>query len=173
MRHRKTKTISSIPHAQRKALTRALVRSLLIYEQIKTTGKKAKIASIYTEKIITLAKKNDLHSKRLAFAFLQDHKLVKRLFEDIGPRFSKKTGGYTRVIKAGPRKGDGADLNFVELTVRKENIRLKKAAKVKSTQETSVQKQPAAKQPSAEDQASKKGLRQSLRKIFKKEHDTR
>ena len=82
---------------------------------MKTTLAKAKEARPLAEKMITLAKKNTLHTKRQALRFLTKEKTVKKLFEEIGPRFSERPGGYTRIVKIGPRMGDGAQMAMFEL----------------------------------------------------------
>lgn len=99
-----------------KATLASMARSVLIYQSIRTTKKKAMAAKPLVEKLITLAKENTLAAKRRAYAILGDHKLVQALFADIGPRFHKRTGGYTRVIGMGNRRGDGAQLSILELT---------------------------------------------------------
>jgi len=115
MRHlvkgRKLRRTSS----HRKALLRNLVTSFLEKERVKTTLAKAKEARPLAEKMITLAKKNTLHTKRQALRFLTKEKTVKKLFEEIGPRFSERPGGYTRIVKIGPRMGDGAQMAMFEL----------------------------------------------------------
>jgi len=101
--------------SHRKALLRNLVTSFLEKERLKTTLAKAKEARPLAEKMITLAKKNTLHTKRQALRFLTKEKTVKKLFEEIGPRFSERPGGYTRIVKVGPRMGDGAPMAMFEL----------------------------------------------------------
>ena len=101
--------------SQRKALLRNLVTSFLEKERIKTTLAKAKATRPLAEKMITLAKKNTLHTRRRALSFLYKKSVVKKLFEDIGPRFSERPGGYTRIVKIGPRAGDGAEMAVLEL----------------------------------------------------------
>lgn len=171
MRHRKKNNKFSRPRAQRKALLRGLVRNLFIYERIKTTKRKAKAASSCADRLISLTRRGDLHSKRLAFVFLQDHKVLKKLFQDIGPRFKNVEGGFTRILHLGARKGDGARTALLELTVIKEKKRhkRKKAKEVekvhKEEHATSLKEAPKKSTP------SRAGLRQSLRKIFKKERD--
>jgi len=101
--------------AQRKALMRSLVTSFLEKGRIKTTKAKAKALRPVAEKMITLAKKGTLHSRRKVLSFVYKKDVVKKLFEDIGPRFSERPGGYTRIIKLGPRAGDGAEMALIEL----------------------------------------------------------
>ncbi len=118
MRHRKTgrKLNRSAPH--RKAMFRNMVTSLLEREHIETTDAKAKELRRYTERMVTLGKKGTLHARRQALSFVRDAKVVKKLFEDIAPRFADRPGGYTRVTKLGIRRGDAAPLSVIELTER-------------------------------------------------------
>jgi large subunit ribosomal protein L17 len=131
MRHRVKGKKLRRDSAQRKALLRSLVTSFLEKERIRTTLAKAKATRPIAEKMITLAKKNSLHSRRLAIRFIYKREVVKKLFSDIGPRFSERPGGYTRIIKIGPRAGDGAEMAFLELigTEFKKKEKKKKAAK--------------------------------------------
>ncbi len=117
MRHNNSgKKLSRNP-SHRKALLRNLSKALLEYGRIRTTETKAKELRGVVESLITLAKKNDLASRRLAFRDLGSHQLVKKLFDEIAPRFAGIPGGYTRVIKlAMPRPGDCAPMAIIELT---------------------------------------------------------
>jgi large subunit ribosomal protein L17 len=115
MRHRVKGKKLRRDSAQRKALLRSLVTSFLEKERIRTTLAKAKATRPLAEKMITLGKKNSLHSRRLALRFLYKREVVKKLFDEIGPRFSERPGGYTRIIKVGPRAGDGAEMAILEL----------------------------------------------------------
>jgi large subunit ribosomal protein L17 len=101
--------------SQRKALLRSLVTSFLEKERIRTTLSKAKETRPIAEKMITLAKTNSLHARRQALQYIYKKDAVKKLFEDIGPRFTERPGGYTRIIKLGPRAGDGAEMAILEL----------------------------------------------------------
>jgi len=101
--------------AQRRALLRSLVTSFLEKERIRTTLAKAKAARPLAEKMITLARKDTLHAKRQALSFIYKKPVVKKLFEELGPRFSERPGGYTRIVKIGPRAGDGANMAILEL----------------------------------------------------------
>lgn len=115
MRHRLANKKLGRDSAQRKALLRSLVTSFLEKERINTTLAKAKALRPVAEKIITLAKKNSLHARRKVLRFVYKKDVVKKLFEDIGPRFTERPGGYTRIIKTGQRAGDGAQLSIIEL----------------------------------------------------------
>lgn len=101
--------------AQRRALLRNLVTSFLEKERINTTLAKAKATRPLAEKMITLARKNTLHARRRALRFIYKKPVVKKLFEELGPRFSERPGGYTRIVKVGPRTGDGAEMAILEL----------------------------------------------------------
>ena len=117
MRHSNSgKKLSRTP-AHRKALLHNLAKALLIHGRIRTTEVKAKELRGVVEPLISLAKRNDLHARRLAYRVLCDYALVKRLFDEIGPQFAGVPGGYTRVMKlAMPRKGDNAPMAIIELT---------------------------------------------------------
>src|SRR5437870_5497787 len=101
--------------AARNALFRSLVTNVIEHERIITTVPKAKAAKPLVEKMITLAKRDTLHSRRQAAAFLATPSAVKKLFDKLGTRFGQRNGGYTRVIRLGNRKGDGAEQAMVEL----------------------------------------------------------
>ncbi|WP_291318733.1 50S ribosomal protein L17 [Desulfonatronospira sp.] len=117
MRHRKSGRSLSRNWEHRKAMFRNMARSLVTHEKIKTTLPKAKELSKVADRLVTLALRGDLSAKRQAYKVLGDHKLVKRLFDDIAPRFEKHQGGYTRVVKyAMPRVGDSASLAMIEFT---------------------------------------------------------
>ncbi|WP_432735594.1 50S ribosomal protein L17 [Maridesulfovibrio sp. FT414] len=120
MRHKKSGRKFNRSSSHRNAMLKNMVRSLLTYEHIRTTEPKAKELRSSVEKLITLALRNDLHSRRLAYKTLENHSLVQRLFDEIGPRYNGG-GGYTRIIKlAEPRKGDCAPMCIIELTKRAE-----------------------------------------------------
>jgi len=99
----------------RKALLRGLVTSVIEQERVITTVPKAKAAQPLVDRMITLGKRDTLHSRRQAAAFLNTPASVKKLFDTLGTRFGQRNGGYTRVVKLGPRKGDGAEQAMLEL----------------------------------------------------------
>jgi large subunit ribosomal protein L17 len=101
--------------AARDSLLRGLVTSVILEERIITTVPKAKAAKPLVEKMITLAKEDTLHARRQAAAFLRTPDSVKKLFDKLGTRFGQRNGGYTRVVRLGPRKGDGAEQAMLEL----------------------------------------------------------
>jgi large subunit ribosomal protein L17 len=94
---------------------RNLVTDLLRYEHLSTTQAKAKEVRGFAEKIITLGKRNDLHARRQALAFVSDKKVVAKVFDELAERYSERPGGYTRIIKLGPRLGDAAPMVRLEL----------------------------------------------------------
>jgi large subunit ribosomal protein L17 len=106
--------------AQRKALFRNLITNVLRHERIETTEAKAKAVRADVEKMITLAKRGDLHARRLALRTVSDKKVVAKLFETLGPRYQERNGGYTRIIRLGPRRGDAAEMVLLELVDRAE-----------------------------------------------------
>ena len=101
--------------SQRKALIRAQVTSLLQNGKIVTTEAKAKEVRCIADKMITLGKKNTLHSRRQALSYITDKEVVYKLFEEIAPKYADRNGGYTRVLKMGPRRGDAAEMAVIEL----------------------------------------------------------
>lgn len=102
------------PTDQRNAMLRNLVTSFIKSGKIQTTVTRAKEARSITENMITLAKKGDLHSRRQALAYITEEEVVKNLFDNIAPKYADRKGGYTRMYKVGPRRGDGAELVILE-----------------------------------------------------------
>jgi large subunit ribosomal protein L17 len=115
MRHRNAGTKLGRNTSHRRALLRNLVTSVIIEDRVETTVAKAKAVRPLVEKMITLGKKGDLHSRRQALAFLMTDDSVKRLFETVAPRYGDRQGGYLRIVKTGFQKGDGAEKAFIEL----------------------------------------------------------
>lgn len=101
--------------AHRKAMLRNLVTDLLREGRIQTTEFRAKEARRQAEKMITLGKRGDLHARRQAMAYIYDESIVTKLFEEIAPKYADRQGGYTRILKLGPRRGDAAEVVFLEL----------------------------------------------------------
>jgi len=116
MRHRVAGRKLSRHTQHRELMFRNMVVSLLTHERIKTTLPKAKELRSWADKIVTLGKKGDLAARRRAFDLLRDRDAVKKLFEEIAPRFKDRQGGYTRIYKTGRRLGDAAPLSLIELT---------------------------------------------------------
>ena len=100
---------------QRRAMLRAMVTYLLENGQIKTTITRAKEVAPVAEKMITLAKKNDLASYRQALGFITKEDVAKNLFQELGPKYAERNGGYTRVVRIGPRRGDAAEMAIIQL----------------------------------------------------------
>ena len=103
------------PTDQRKAMLRNLVTSFLKHGKIETTETRAKETRSIAEKMITLAKRGDLHARRQVLAYVTEEEVVKNLFDNIAPKYTERNGGYTRMIKVGPRRGDGAETVILEL----------------------------------------------------------
>lgn len=105
----------NLPTDQRKALLRNLVTSLLENGRIETTETRAKETRSLAEKMITLGKTNTLHSRRQALAFITKEDVVTKVFDEIAPKYADRNGGYTRIVKIGPRRGDAAPMAIIEL----------------------------------------------------------
>ncbi len=110
--------------AHRKMLYRNLVTSLFKHERIQTTVPKAKEARIVAEKLITFAKKGDLHSRRMAARKVNEPEVLQKLFAEIGPRYAERPGGYTRIMRMGPRRGDAAEIAILELVDGKARLKV-------------------------------------------------
>jgi large subunit ribosomal protein L17 len=115
MRHRVVGRRLKRDQGARRALFRNLIGELIRHERIQTTEARARAIRGDAEKIITLAKRADLHARRQAMRMVTDADTVKKLFDEIGPRYADRPGGYTRMIKLGPRKGDAAPMVMLEL----------------------------------------------------------
>ena len=103
------------PTDQRRAMMRAMVTFLLEKGRIETTVTRAKEVRSMTEKMITMAKNDTLHSKRQVLAYVTKEDVVKKLFDEIAPKYKERSGGYTRVVRIGPRRGDAAEMAIIEL----------------------------------------------------------
>ncbi|MEO1328229.1 MAG: 50S ribosomal protein L17 [Pseudomonadota bacterium] len=123
MRHRNAHRKLGRTHSHRKAMLANMACSLIEHEQVKTTLPKAKELRPYVEKMITLAKRGDLHARRLAASKLQQQPAVKKLFDALAERYRERPGGYVRVLKAGFRYGDMAPMAIIELVDRDEEAR--------------------------------------------------
>ena len=163
MRHRKIGRSFSRTWSHRKAMFRNLVTALLDHEQIVTTEAKAKELRRVADKMITLGKRGSLHARRQAAAFLHGPLVLRKLFDELAARFQDRPGGYTRIIKLGPRRGDNAPLAMIELVVRGEA----KAAKAPAPAEKKkAPPKPAPKPP--EKKAEKKPEKKAAKKPEKK-----
>lgn len=169
MRHRKTVPKLGRTSSHRKAMFRNMVTSLFREERVVTTVPRAKEARRVAERVITFAKRGDLHARRQAARVVKDNEVLQKLFEDIGPRFAERPGGYTRILKTGFRKGDNAPMSILELVdarvaveaepeaAEKEPKKKKAAAKGgKKKAEPAAEKKPKAKADKKKPKASKK-----------------
>jgi len=138
MRHQKTGRKLGRNSSHRRAMYRNMTTSLFKHEQLETTDAKAKELKPIAEKLITLAKKGDLHSRRLALSYMKDKSVTHRLFEEIKDRYIKRQGGYVRIIKKGRRRGDGANLSIIQL-LPEEIKKKKKGKKAKSADEKNIE----------------------------------
>jgi len=120
MRHRKSGRKLNITSSHRKALFSNMANSLFKHELIKTTLPKAKELRSFAEPLITLSKEDNAAKRRLAFARLRDREIVTKLFNELGPRYKNRAGGYLRIMKCGFRPGDDAPMAYVELVDRVE-----------------------------------------------------
>lgn len=100
--------------SHRRALLRSLVTQLVLHGRIETTEAKAKAVKPLADKMVTLGKRGDLHARRQAAAFLMEPEAVQKLFSDIAPKYAERSGGYTRILKTGPRRGDAAPMAIIE-----------------------------------------------------------
>ena len=140
MRHRKTGRKLGRNSSHRKAMYRNMVTSLFKYGQLETTDAKAKELKPIAEKLITLAKKGDLHSRRLALSYMNEKSVTHKLFDDIKNGYLNRQGGYLRVLKNGFRRGDGAAVSIVQLLpaeeTKKKKTKKSKPAEAKSDVES-------------------------------------
>jgi large subunit ribosomal protein L17 len=142
MRHRNAHRKLSRNTSHRRALLRNLVTDLLEHGRLMTTLPKAKEVRPLAEKMITLGKRDSLHARRQVQAYVMREAIAKRVFDTIGPKFADRNGGYSRIIKLGNRKGDGADLAIIEL--------LGSELEVKKAERAEKAKEKAAKKPKEE-----------------------
>ena len=144
----------------RRALLRNLATDLFRHERLKTTLPKARELRPFAEKLITLARRDDLHARRLVLRQISDKTIVKKLFSTLGPRFAARPGGYTRALKLGPRPGDGADMAIVELVgseptftkKKKDETKTRRGRKAKAEEKAQA---AAAGEPSADEAGEK------------------
>jgi len=129
MRHQVKRGMLGRTTSHRRALMRNLVTSFLERERVRTTLAKARSARPVAEKMITLAKRGTLHARRQALAYMTKEDAVKKLFDDIGPRFKERPGGYTRIVKLDRRAGDGAEMAMLELVGTEFKAKTKKKKK--------------------------------------------
>ena len=134
----------------RRALMRNLVTSLFEHERIRTTLAKAKESRRFADRMVTFALKNNLAARREVGRFIRDKTVLKKLFDVIGPRFAGRPGGFTRVLRLGPREGDAAEMALLELVIREERHHEKKA-------KAAAAKQKGGKKAKPEKKAGEKG----------------
>jgi large subunit ribosomal protein L17 len=170
MRHQKRVKTLNRTKSHRKALLMNLANSLFHHESIKTTNTKAMELKKVAERLITLAKRKDLHSLRLAFSFLRDKAVVRKLFTEINDRYTAINGGYTRVLKIGNRKGDNAPMAIIELTQKKEEKKEKEEKKPAKKAVKKTEKKPSKKtEKKAEEKTEKKAEKKPRKKAVKAE----
>ena len=115
MRHRHNVEKLGMVRSHRKSVLANLAAALIMNERVDTTFARAKASQRFSERLITLARRGDLHARRIAFSRIRDKAAVAKLFDELGPRFKERPGGYTRVLKLGPRRGDGAEMARIML----------------------------------------------------------
>ncbi len=144
MRHRTSGRKLNRTSQHRNMMFRNMAQALIKHEQIVTTLPKAKDLKSVVERLITLAKRGDIHARRMAFARLRDDAMTAKLFEVLGPRYQERKGGYTRVLKAGFRYGDAAAMAVIELVDRDEEARGQDSGPVQVAQSDESAEQMAA-----------------------------
>ena len=169
MRHRVAGRKLSRHTQHRELMFRNMVVSLLQYERIRTTLAKGKELRGWADRIISLGKQGTLHARRRAFALLRDKGIVKKLFDEIAPKFKDRQGGYTRVYKLGWRQGDGAPLSLVELVTyaapeEKKKSTIKKAKEV-------LEKVTPKRKGKEEKKEKEKGKEKKEKKVKKEEKE--
>ncbi len=146
MRHLRGNVKLNKPTGQREAMLNNLVKQLITHERLETTDARAKALMSVAEKVVTIGKQNTVHARRMAYRVLQDRDLVKKLFDEIAPRFATRAGGYCRLMYKGFRAGDGARTAIVEFVERKAKAVVEKAeGKTEVKAEAKAETKPAAK----------------------------
>ena len=133
MRHRKSFNHLGRTSAHRKAMLSNMAASLILHKRITTTTAKAKALRMFVEPLITKAKDDSTHSRRVVFSYLQNKEAVSELFREVSGKIAERPGGYTRILKTGTRLGDNADMCIIELVDYNENLLAAKTTKAKST----------------------------------------
>jgi len=191
MRHAKKRLQLGRFTSWHKATIKSLARNMIIHQSIKTTLSRAKASRQLIEQLVTLAKDNTLFARRQAQEVLGEHRLVSLLFNEIGPRFSKRSSGFTRIIGLGKRRGDDAEMVIFELTeIKKKEVKKAKPAKEAKSQaiqpvdeaaedktakaETVEEKkhEPTVKESPAKDKRPQKKFIGGIRSIFRKKSDS-
>jgi large subunit ribosomal protein L17 len=153
MRHRNAGFKLGRNTSHRRALLRNLVTSVIIEDRVETTVAKAKAVRPLVEKMITLGKKGDLHSRRQALAFLMTDDSVTRLFETVAPRYGDRNGGYLRIVKTGFQKGDGAEKAFIELLGAEKQLDEKRQKRTDAKAKKRAELEEAMEKQKSEDKA--------------------
>ena len=161
MRHRRAGKKLGRDSSHRQAMLRNMVTSLFKYEQLETTDAKAKRLRPVAEKIITLAKRGDLHARRQALAYIKDKAVTHRLFGDLRDRYMDRQGGYVRIVKKGNRRGDGAPLSVIQLLPEEEG---KKKGKKKGRPTKAASTAESKKKESKPKEAEKKDPKKDSKK---------
>ncbi|MBN2380241.1 50S ribosomal protein L17 [candidate division WOR-3 bacterium] len=167
MRHRKDLQKLGRPRAHRKAVVNSLVRSLLTHDRITTTLSKAKAAQRVAERLVSRCKRDDLATRRYAYTYLNNHALVRHLFDEVRPRYEDRSSGFTRIFLLGNRLGDGAQMAVLEMTVKGEES--KKTSRDKKTHaKPAAKEQATAKTSKKEDSQPKKTATKKKKPATKK-----
>jgi len=159
MRHRNAGFKLGRNTSHRRALLRNLVTAVIEEDRVETTVAKAKAVRPHIEKMITLGKKGDLHSRRLAHAFLRTDHAVKRLFDEVAKRYRDRNGGYLRIVRTGFQQGDGAEKVFIELLDAEKQLEVKrqKRADLKAKKRAELEKQLEEQKKEAEESEGEGG----------------
>ena len=165
MRHRNSGRKLNRNSSHRKAMFKNMVTSLLKHEIIRTTLPKAKELRGYAEPLITLARDSSVHNQRLAFSRLRDRETVVKLFGEIGPRYSKRNGGYTRILKCGFRKGDNAPMAYIELVDRVTEEKVELVEETKTSKTKAKESKPAVMEAANVKSTEKKESKKAEKKV--------
>ena len=157
MRHRKTVDKLNRTREHRKALLANLAGALFEHKRIKTTHAKAKATQRFVERLITLAKKDTLHARRLVLSRVRHKWVMQTLFNEIAPVYADRNGGYTRVVRLGRRPGDGAELSIIELVGFEEAVKKKLREKREKAEEKKAKKAKEAEEAAAQAQQEQMG----------------
>jgi len=153
MRHREKGRKLGRKKSHREMMLRNMVASLFENESVRTTEAKAKEARRLAEKLLTWGKRGDLHSRRLVLRYVSDAGVVKKIFDEIAPRFGGRNGGYTRIVKLGQRRGDAAHMVILELTEKSKELEEEKAARKAKKEAKKEAKRKAEEEAQAEAEA--------------------
>ena len=172
MRHNRDEKRFNRRSEHLKAMLNNMAASLLVHESIETTLPKAKELRRVVERLITLGKQNTVHARRRAFASLKDRTLVKRLFDEIAPRYKDRDGGYTRIVRIGSRRGDAAPMSIIKLVEEMQKETKKKKRKPKETKEAKVKTPKEEDKKPEESHAQEKAKEEAREVAAKEEADT-